>query len=298
MRTGPAEGAGRMAGPSGKQPLGCFWFRLFLLVPANASPQAAAPGPGTSTWCEATTIGDLLMRAAAEHAGADAVVFPGERWTWMDLRGRAERIARGLIGVGVQRGERVGVLQANGPDCIATLFGVVLAGAVAVPMNTRYRAVELPHVVADAERAALVTSDRIDGHVDLVALLQDALALPAERTAPPVVVLGERDAEGCIDEAAFLALADGVPAAELEARRAGVRLRAPAVLLYTSGTTSQPRGCPLTHQALVRNWTAAGRGVGVGPDDRVWAPCPLFHLAAIGPLLFCAATGAALVSDT
>ena len=249
-------------------------------------------------WCEATTIGDLLLRTAAARPDAEAAVFPGERWTWSELADRAQHVARGLIGLGVRPGEHVGVLQANGPDCIATLLGVVLAGAVVVPMNTRYRAVELPYVIADAELAAIVTSDRIDAHVDLVELLQEALALPSERPAPPVVVLGERSAEGCVGEAAFDELAGGVAEAQLDARRAAVRIRGVAVLLYTSGTTSQPRGCPLTHEALVRNWRAVAGVLGLGPDDRVWAPCPLFHLAAIGPLLSCLATGAAFLSDT
>jgi fatty-acyl-CoA synthase len=248
--------------------------------------------------CEATAIGDMLIRTAAERPQADAVVFPDERLTYGELVERARVIGQGVIGLGVSPGQTVGYLQANSPDCVATLFGIALAGAVAVPVNTRYRAVELPHVIADAEPAVIVTSDRIDHHVDLVALLEEALKLTSLRRPPHVVVLGQRSPSGCIGQAAFEALAADVPEELLDSRRAGVGPDGTAVLLYTSGTTAAPRGCPLTHQALVRNWTEVGRVLRLGPDDRLWAPCPLFHLAAIGPLLSCAGSGAAFVSDT
>jgi acyl-CoA synthetase (AMP-forming)/AMP-acid ligase II len=77
-----------------------------------------------------------------------------------------------------------------------------------------------------------------------------------------------------------------------------VRVRDTALLLYTSGTTALPRGCVLTHEALVRAWRSVGEILAVDADDRVWAPCPLFHLGAIGPLVACVSAGAAFLSDT
>jgi len=238
-------------------------------------------------WCEATSVGDLLLRTAAERPGADAVVFPDERLSYAELAQRARSIAADLIGMGVAPGDTVGYLQANSPECVATFFGIALAGAVIVPINTRYRAVELPHVISNSAPAAIFTSRRIDQHVDLVDLLQEALTSVGPRQQPRIVVLDDRDAPP--GEAS---------ADELDARRAAVRLRGTAVLLYTSGTTSAPRGCLLTHEALVRNWAEVARVLRLTADDRLWAPCPLFHLAAIGPLLACVASGAAFVSDT
>jgi fatty-acyl-CoA synthase len=243
-------------------------------------------------WCEATTLGDLLLKAAPE---ADAVVFPEERWTFGELAERARTFARGLIGLGIEAGDRVGVLMANSPDAIASIFGIALAGATVVPINTRYRAVELPFVVSDAGVRAILTSDRIDDYVDLLGLLTDALP---DLSALSVVALGAKTRPGTISEPDFLALADQVEPAELEFRRAAVRLRDDALLLYTSGTTSLPRGCRLTHEAIVRNWMIVARILDLRAGDRMWAPCPLFHLGAIGPLIACAAAGAAFVSDT
>jgi fatty-acyl-CoA synthase len=249
-------------------------------------------------YSESLTLGDLLLRAAARWPERDAVIFPGERLDFGALADRAETIARGLIGVGVRPREHVGVLMANGPDCVATLFGVALAGAVIVPINTRYRAVELPFVLNDAQLAAVVTSDRIDDYVDLPALLAAALRHEASPRLRAVVCLGAREAPGTVSEAELMRLAAEVPIARVDERRAGVKVRDMGILLYTSGTTALPRGCVLTHESVVRCWREVGRILGVVTGDRCWAPCPLFHMGAIGPLLFCVSTGAAFISDT
>jgi fatty-acyl-CoA synthase len=261
-------------------------------------------------WCEAITVGDLLLRAAEADPPADAIVFPDARLSFAGLSSRARLLARGLIRLGVGPRDRVGILMPNSPDCVAALFAVALTGATAVPINIRYRAVELPFVVRDAELSTIVSSDRIDDYVDLIGLLQEALPGLAEAPDPPelslaeapalrsVVALGRRERAGTVDEAEFLRLADGIDERELEHRRAGVRLADDAVLLYTSGTTSLPRGCRLTHEALVRSWTVVAQILRLGARDRLWAPCPMFHLAAIGPTLACCAAGAALISDT
>ncbi len=93
--------------------------------------------------------------------------------------------------------------MANSPDAIASIYAIALAGATIVPINTRYRAVELPFVVADAGVKAILTSDRIDDYVDLLGLLQEALP-----DAPPefVVALGETRRPGTLSEPEFLAL--------------------------------------------------------------------------------------------
>jgi acyl-CoA synthetase (AMP-forming)/AMP-acid ligase II len=165
-------------------------------------------------------------------------------------------------------------------------------------------------VITNAELAAIVTSDRIDDYVDLLGLIHEALPGLAESPNPfrlavaaapllrAVAVLGTRRSPGTVDEARLLEAAAKVTEAELDNRRAGVAVRGTALVLYTSGTTAQPRGCILTHEALIRCWTNVGRVFELGSDDRCWAPCPLFHLGAVGPLLMCAAHAAAFVSDT
>ena len=261
-------------------------------------------------WCEAATLGDLMLRTAERDPETPAVLFPDERWTYVTLAARARQFARALIGLGVGAGDRVGVLMANSPEAIASIFGIALSGATVVPINTRYRSVELPFVVADAGVRVILTSDRIDDYVDLLGLLNDALPGLADASDPrdlelevapalrSIVVLGKTTRPGTISEPEFVALADTTDDAELEFRRTAVRLRDDALLLYTSGTTSLPRGCRLTHEAIVRNWTLVGQVLRLDAGDRMWAPCPLFHLGAIGPLIASTSVGATFLSDT
>jgi fatty-acyl-CoA synthase len=260
-------------------------------------------------WAEAITVGDLLLRTSDSHPDREALVLPGVRLTYADLAEAALSVARGLIGAGLQAGEHVGYLLPNGAGAVAAFYGIALAGGVVVPMNTRYRSHELPFVIAGAELAVIVTTDEIADHVDLIGLVNEALgglgasddprALCCE-AAPnlrSVVNRGTTSPPGMINERPFLDLAAITDNHEVDVRRLGRLVGSDALRLFTSGTTAQPRAARLTHEALVRNWTENARLYGLGPGDKVWVPCPLFHLGAIGPMLMCAAAGATMVSD-
>lgn len=254
-------------------------------------------------------MGDSVLRAADLHPDGDAVVLLEERLTWSELAARARELARGLIGMGVAPGDRVGLLMANSPECVACIFAITMCGAVLVPINTRYRAVELPHVITNADLVAILTSDRIDDYVDLPGLLREALpglaeapdphalALAAAPSLRTVVVLGRRRSPGALSAGELEELAAGVSEDELDRRRRLVRLGSTGLVLYTSGTTSLPRGAILAHESLVRIWTEIGRIYRLTCADRVWMPCPLFHLAGVGPTMMCAGAGAAILTD-
>ena len=150
-----------------------------------------------------TTIGQELVEAAERWPDRIAVSFPDGARTYAELADAARRTARGLHSLGVRPGEHVGVLMPNGPELVDAIFGVALAGGVLCPLNARYRAIELAHVVARAEHVVLLTSDAIIDHVDYVPILHEALPGLAETgtssRAPvlrDVVVLGERQAPG------------------------------------------------------------------------------------------------------
>jgi fatty-acyl-CoA synthase len=271
-----------------------------------------------------STIDGWLAATAAARPDADALIFPGERATWAELESASREVARGLIGLGIEAGDRVGVLMPNSPECVASILGILMAGGVVVPINIRYRAAELPHVVGDGDLVCILTSDRIADYLDLPQLLLDAipglteagtqaplsppdtqaplprpaaLSLPAAPALRSVVVFGSARVPGMLDDDAFRALAASVSPAAVDQRRTAPGRSSTAIVLYTSGTTASPRGCLLDHSALLDNWAAVAEVLGVRADDRFWAPCPLFHLAAIGPLTACLQTGAAFVSD-
>jgi acyl-CoA synthetase (AMP-forming)/AMP-acid ligase II len=254
------------------------------------------------------TIGDLLSTATERVPEHAALVTLEDSWSYRKLGERARLIARGLIGMGVQPGEHVGVLLPTGLDSLAAVFGVPLAGAVLVPINLRYRSTELAYVADDADLAAILTNDAADDYLDYYELLCHALPGLADSQDPislhlgcaprlrSVTVLGSKNPPGAVAEDAFHGIARTVDDVDLQRRSELVRLRDVGLLLYTSGTTAKPRGCRITHEALVRNWLAVARRIDLSERDRCWNPAPFFHITGIGVNVAAVAAGAAVLS--
>jgi fatty-acyl-CoA synthase len=254
-------------------------------------------------------IGQVIMRSARRDPEHEAIVFPDVRLSYDELAGRCWSIARSLAGLGIEPREHVGVLMTNHPDLIATIFGASLLGATVVPINARYRTTELDTIVEDSDIVTLITHDSADDHVDFTELCHAALpglahaadpralALPGHPCLRSVVMMGDRSPAGMIDRATFDALGATVDGAVLRNRAEGVSLRDFALILYTSGTTSQPRGAMITHEAFVRGWLGVANIWHTTADDRQYTPLPLFHVTGLGCLLWVLARGATFFTD-
>lgn len=263
-----------------------------------------------TVWAEAITLGDLLLRTAARRPDHDCLVFPHARHSYGDVARRSIHAARGLAALGVQRGDRVGILMPNCPEFAFAFFGAQLLGAVVVPINTRFRVRELSYLVENADLVTVATSDIVDEHVDYVQRLQESLPGLAEAPdaehlkldlAPKlrsVVLLGDSEPAGLVSRSRFDELAASVPESEVMVGRAAVRVRDIALMPFTSGTTADPKGCLLTHESLFRVWVSAADRLRVTADDRVFDPLPLFHMSCLGPLIFSFHLGATLISMT
>jgi fatty-acyl-CoA synthase len=245
----------------------------------------------------ATTIGDLVDGAALESDG-DAVVFPGERVTFPELAALTDRFARSLRSLGIGPGDKVGILMPNQLDFVAALVGASKLGAVPVPINGRFKEHELSHVIAHADIRVLLTAAGPEETVDYPALVAGvfpdaagqapgALRLESAPLLGALVHLnGERP--GFLDRTAFTAAGDGVTGGEVKLLQSRVRIRDVAMLMYTSGTTAKPKGCLLTHEALVRHGANVQRSKFLmSAEDRFWDPLPMFHIGGITPLLGC-----------
>ena len=162
---------------------------------------------------EATTLGDLLLRAARKWPDREALVFPGQRLSYSELAERALRKARALQGMGIEPGDHVGILSSNLVEVVDLVFGTALAGGVAVLVNARYKTTELAYVVENADLKLLFTTNRIADFVDFVELLYeslpglkeaaDPLALELE-TAPllrSVIMMEASDQAGVVSSA-------------------------------------------------------------------------------------------------
>ena len=234
-------------------------------------------------YLELCTLGDLLVRGSELHPERDALVLPGVRRSYRELADLATQVARSLTAMGVNRGDPVGLFMPNGAEFIEILFGILFTGAVAVPVNARFTARELGHVVRDAGLKVLLAGDA-PGEPRTRA---DVLAEAQVTDLATVVAAGPalRPASGMLSHEAFGQLAEHVPAAEIEARRQRVALRDPAIMFYTSGTTAMPKGCLLSHEAQVRTGVTTRFRLGYADGERVFAPCPMFHTASTQPMV-------------
>jgi acyl-CoA synthetase (AMP-forming)/AMP-acid ligase II len=240
-------------------------------------------------------FGHLMLRSARRAPEKEALVFPDARLTYRQLADRAWAIAGSLHAMGVEPGQHVGILMTNHPDLVASVIGISLIGAVVVPINARYRAAEVDFVARDAELVAILTHDCADAHVDFAALLREALS---GRTNPPtVVMLGAKSVTGLTDRATFDQLGADADQAAVQHAVERVELSDVALILYTSGTTSHPRGVMLSHEAFVRTWMSTGRIWRTGPEDRHYSALPLFHITALGCVTWVLGCGATFYSD-
>ena len=245
---------------------------------------------------KATSLGDLLLFAADQRPDHDAVVLPHRRATYGELRDRAMEKARAMQALGIGPGDHVGLLLPTGLDFVETLFAIALLGAVTVPINARYQPPELAYVVENADLKALFTTDKIAEAVDFVERLNQAfpdlagqdpqaLGLAGAPLLRNIVIYGGSEKDAMLSEDQFHALAAKGNLDALHLARLQVRLGSTALILYTSGTTANPKGCMISHEAIVRNSAALADRYELGREDSFWSPLPMFHIAAILPLV-------------
>ncbi len=244
------------------------------------------------------TLSDLLITAAAERPEADALVFPESRQSYGTLLENARRWAKAFIALGVQPKDHVALLMTTQPEFVEAMFGAALAGAASVPINARYAPAELAYLIENADIVTLVSTDKVADAVDFIARLDeafpdirdsanpDALSLTKAPRLRNIVVTGAGKHQGYLPEKEIASLAASVPDADLDKRIANVSPDDLGLILYTSGTTSNPKGCMIKHSAIVSNSRALGRyRYDLTEDDRFWSPLPIFHIAGILPMV-------------
>ena len=257
-------------------------------------------GPGPST------LADFIRQAAASHPDADAVVLAGSRISYSQLLSGATTWSLRLVALGVRPGEHVGLLLPNSTEFMQVLFGVALAGAVSVPMNSRYRGPEIAATVADADLVAIITTCAAEGHPSFTERLREAfpdlatqadsrhLALVPAPKLRSIIALDSAVEPGLLRASEISAAAGST--AELEARRLTVQPGDTGIILYTSGSTSRPKGCLLSHAALLAQGQLMAGRYNMTANDRIWSPVPMFHVGGISPFIAIASVGGAFLS--
>ncbi|MEQ8231838.1 MAG: AMP-binding protein [Gammaproteobacteria bacterium] len=256
-------------------------------------------------WYRKRTLGALLSEAAARHGAREALVFEDRRWTYAELEAETDRVAKALIALGVEPGERVALWMTNRPEWLFLMFAIARVGACIVPLNTRYRTDDVAYTVTQSRSATLITLDR-SGPVDYQGMLLESMS--AVRTngdgtldidgypdLARVVVLGTPRAEGFRAWDAFLAAGADVSDAELRARANDVDPDGMMMICYTSGTTGHPKGVMHSHRPI-RNTAERAQICGLTCTDVHMNYLPLFHIYAFSEIsMACVMTGACQV---
>lgn len=244
---------------------------------------------------DAATVPAWLRGLAARHGPRELIVAEGRRLSYAEAEAASARLARGLLAAGAGKGTRVGLCFPNGPEWVVGWLAAARIGAIVVPINTFFQARELAWQLRHADVSILLTAARLLGN-DYLARLEEAApelanaragalrlpSLPYLRavyawggTDRPWARSGERLAEGPDDPA--------VDDAFLAAVEAQVAPADPMLILYSSGSTGDPKGAVHGHGSVLRHSLALARVRGVRPDDRIWSPMPFFW---VGGLVF------------
>lgn len=256
----------------------------------------------------AYTIGRVLRDGAQIHGSRDALVFPDRRLSHEALYQAARRWARALTAMGVTHGECVGILLPTCPEFVEVGFGCAMIGATIVPVNARYQPGELAYLISDARLVVLVTTGRVADALDFGERLTEALPSLVGAAEGPALSLPEAPALRqiiCLEEScqpymlhrhAALELGDSVPAGTIDALVDAVEPEDIALILYTSGTTSVPKGCMISNRAMVGNSRNLVKRYEVTANDRVWSPLPIYHIAGILPMMMIIDAGGAYLT--
>lgn len=236
-----------------------------------------------------TTLGEAFDDAVRCHADRDALRVRHQdlRYSWRQLGEAVDRCARGLLAVGVEQGQRIGIWSPNCAEWCIAQFATAKIGAVLVNVNPAYRLSELEYVLAQSGCSWLICAESFktsDYQAMLLELLPELSGcVPGELASPRlpalrgVVSLAEAPPAGFLAWSALQARADEVAPDALAVRSAQLSPEQPINIQYTSGTTGFPKGATLSHRNILNNGYMVGESLGLGADDRLVIPVPLYH---------------------
>jgi len=254
------------------------------------------------------TIGANLERAAARWPDREAVIVCHQdvRWSYAALNGAVDRLAAGLLSLGLEPGQRVGIWAPNSIEWVTTQFATAKAGLILVNINPAYRPNELEYALNKAGCTALFAADSFKTS-DYIAMLRELLPeldgaepgrLESERTPGlrNVVRLGEARTAGMFNYAEVASGGGEAERTRLAELAGELQFDDPINIQFTSGTTGTPKASALTHHNILNNAYFSALQMRFSERDRLCIPVPMYHCfgMVLGSLL-CVTHGAAMV---
>ncbi|MDQ2088951.1 AMP-binding protein [Marimonas arenosa] len=254
------------------------------------------------------TIPAFLSEVVRRNASRTAAVFrqTGDRWTYAEFARLVDRLAAGLLAIGVYKGDRVGIWSPNRPEWLLAQFATARIGAILVNINPAYRSSELEYALNKAGVSCLIVAPQFKSSNYMAMLAELA---PELDTCPPgrlraarlprlgsVVQLGPEPRAGALSFDAVMAKGGPALRARLDAIGASLDPDDAINIQFTSGTTGAPKGATLSHRNIVNNAISTARAMRLRPGEGLCIPVPFYHCfgMVLGNLAACA-YGAAMV---
>ncbi|MFO6495747.1 MULTISPECIES: AMP-binding protein [Bacillus] len=254
------------------------------------------------------TIGKLLEQTAKSAPDHEAVIYcdRGLRYSYRQFDQLCRKAAKGLMKLGIQKGEHVAIWASNTPEWLTAQFAAAKTGAVLVTINTNYQSSELEFALAQSDSSTLILMESykgtsyIDILYDLLPELKDAEpgSLTSDRLPflKNIIVLGTSRHPGMFTWEDLLAQAGSVSEKELDERMESLDEHDVINMQYTSGTTGFPKGVMLTHYNLINNAANIAECMNLTAEDRMCIPVPFFHcFGCVLGNLACVTAGATMV---
>jgi fatty-acyl-CoA synthase len=235
------------------------------------------------------TVGGLLDQVADRYPDHPAVLYTDRpfRKTYAEFRDLCNVVARGLMAMGIKKGDHVAIWATNYPEWILTLFATAKIGAILVTVNTNYKIFELEYLLrqSDSGTLILIESFKDSNYVEITNQLCPELkdTEPGElnnRTLPflkNVIYVGDKRHPGMFPWEELYTMAERVSDSEFEERQKSLAIHDVINMQYTSGTTGFPKGVMLTHYNIVNNGKCIGDCMNFSTDDKLCIPVPFFH---------------------
>ena len=254
------------------------------------------------------TIGDGFDATVERFPGREALVscHQGLRFTWRELRAECDRFARGLLALGLRKGDRIGIWSPNRAEWVVAQFATAKIGAILVNVNPAYRAAELEYALSQSGCSALILAPpyKTSNYAAILAEVcpEISTASPGALRAPrlpelrTIIAIGDRPLPGAYSWHEVLHRGDAVPEATLAARQGEQCPDDPINIQYTSGTTGFPKGATLSHHSILNNGVFVGERLHLTESDRMCIPVPFYHcFGMVLGNLACVSHGATMV---